>query len=189
MKTKMNLPLLGTVDDYFGENSKVKLEAIGFEFGHQSKHTGVSTQLPEGWSAVVNPSQPYSRNLIDGNGCVRATIHLPYFYDKRDAYITISHYYKADIGPCDGVAICRYKPLTWQGVVFRCGAIIWCTKPIGIEPDINLPNGNVSDDWLAWKTRRDSLSTQLVAWLDENHPRWHDPFAYWDEEKTSEDSH
>ncbi|WP_406850139.1 hypothetical protein [Chromobacterium phragmitis] len=136
--------------------SREALVNIGFRFG-QADDVFIQCQLPTGWDKVQLGESRHI-GLRDRQGRLRASI----FYkltpcEKRASMKMLTRF---SVQPCR------------QGA---SGRVLSVAVMDGDNPILEIGGWEEPD-----YERSEALEARGVAWLDEHHPDWRDPFAYWD---------
>ena len=146
--------------------TREKLEQMGIKFGEDVDDLFVAVQLPDGWKKRATGHSMWSE-LLDQKGRQRAKIfYKAAFYDRR-ASISLSYRYTVNsYEACDkdGNAAEDGKHTHIKVVVLDCDQPV---HVVGIYEDRDYSLGS-------------ELVKQAKAWLDQNHPDWRDPLAYWE---------
>lgn len=140
----------------FGE---ADLTALGFVLGPPDPNDPMfrPATFPEGWSVKPTDHSMWS-HVVDAKGRQRFSIFYKAAYYDRHAHMLANSRF-GYTAYADGSAKGRYA------AVITDGGLVVATL-----------GERASEDY----ERGDELQKQCVAWLDERHPDWRNPFAYWD---------
>ena len=146
--------------------TREKLEQMGIRFGGDADDLFVTVQLPDGWKKQATNHSMWS-DLLDQKERRRAAIFYKAAFYDRSAHISLNQRYTVSTYEAcdkDGNAAEYGKHTHMKTIVLDCGQPV---HVVGIreERDYNLG---------------DELGKQAAAWLDQNHPDWRDPLAYWE---------
>lgn len=145
--------------------TREKLEAMGIRFGADVDDLFVTAQLPDGWKKKATDHSMWS-DLLDEKGRRRAEIfYKAAFYDRRAHISLCLRYGISSYEACngDGTPDEYGKHSHMKTVVEDCGKTI---RVVGVREGRDHKTG-------------DEHNKQAVAWLDEHHPDWRNPLAYW----------
>lgn len=147
-------------------NTRAILEAAGVKFVCEVPDDPMFqvVELPAGWQKKATDHSMWS-NLVDDKGRVRASIfYKAAFYDRSanmnlTTRFSVSRDYERE--KKDGVAV----------AVVKDGAnVIFTTDPVKLPEERNQGYFEIGD----------KSQQRAVEWLDQQHPDWKNPGAYWD---------
>ena len=151
-----------TLPTRMSKSGREILEAAGVKFLGPVEDDDLFqyVELPLGWAKVRTDHSMWS-NLV-ANGQKRASIFYKAAFYDRDAFLRLDCRYgiEFDYDRLDkkGVAVAHVK----DG-----DSVIYSTEPVSAK---GKKSYEVSDDAVSKATK----------WLDEKHPEWKNPGAYWD---------
>lgn len=149
---------------YNNYDAKAVLEAAGVKFLGVVEGDDMFqyVELPHGWKKVETDHSMWSK-LVDDKGRERASIFYKAAFYDRSAHMSLSCRFGVsfDYGRFD-------KDNIGVANVTDNGKVIHTTEPI-----------SVAEGDKRWDVS-DKAKALAVAWLDENHPDWRNPGAYWD---------
>jgi len=149
------LPLRGTED-------RTPWESLGIEFSEVKDALFVDVTLPDGWKFVATDHAMHS-NLCDEQGRIRAKMFYKGAIYDQDASIYICNRFRINNDASAGKESSSIK---------------------GIVEDFGTPEPRTVFMTRAPKTDkyygdREEIKAKCEAWLDERHPDWRNPAAYW----------
>lgn len=152
---------IGRHSDY---DTKAILEAAGVKFLGQVEGDDMFqyVEFPQGWKKVGQPDHSMWSNLVDDKGRVRATIFYKAAFYDRSAQMSLS---------CRFGCAFDYDRFDKENIgvanITDGGKVVHTPEPI---PANGEERYDVSD----------KANKVAVEWLDQNHPDWRNPGAYWD---------
>jgi hypothetical protein len=167
MSTATVTAALTTLPTKMSEESREALELAGVTFGEQSPKDKLSTyaKLPAGWQKFKTD---YSEWLIllDEKGRVRATLF--YSTDGQTSRLNVQRRFNVSYTECDGRWFGELKVI---GVVTNGMGVVYRTQLFYYYPQNHHTSRGIT---------RLIAKAAAEAWLDQEHPLWRDPSAYWD---------
>ena len=149
-----------------------RLEQIGFAVSAIQTEVGcVVAKLPEGWQIIPDKSDTF--NIIDSCGHWRAYVSPA--YGDEPGYTTLFHRY----WPMPGSNQERSSSVTYQVVDFGAMAL---GTPENKWPTVFSVSHEFWGDGERtgnYREMDDLAIKEILAWVNEHYPDWHNPAAYW----------
>ncbi len=151
-------------------------ENMGIVFGEDVDSMFCKAILPENWK-IKSTDHSMWFNLLDDQDRIRATMFYKGEAWDYDAFLNVKLRYNIYVEPIDGWNN-NHDNVQWVSRVKDYdNEIVWESIPTVKEPNSKTNR----DEWLKWYDSKDKLRLPAKNWLNNTHPSWEHPIAYWDE--------